>query len=346
MLSIVAVACGLKSASSGPVFTRLLRRPSAAVFHFQPYPTATKGLGICGAAIAFASFNSSAKCDPLKMADDGRRALHWVFKIGNLKTNLQFLEGVLGMHVLRHEEFNQGCEATCNGPYARPWSKTMIGYGPESHHFVLELTYNYGIRTYKRGNDLRYIAVEGENLVSKAAAAGLAVESTAEGSFVRSPDGYSFRIKDAPQSAITQVSIAVGDLAAATDYYSKVLLMKTYSTGERSVVLGYADNQAKLELVQSDVPVDHAAAFGRIAFAINDIHPVHKAVVAAGDKIQTEPVRLDTPGKPTVEVVILADRDGYEICFVGEEGFAALSTTKPGDDAIDWAMRTDNGADR
>lgn len=34
------------------------------------------------------------------------------------------------------------------------WSKTMVGYGTEDEHFVLELTYNYGITSYKGGNDL------------------------------------------------------------------------------------------------------------------------------------------------------------------------------------------------
>lgn len=28
----------------------------------------------------------------------------------------------------------------------------MIGYGPEDNHFVAELTYNYGIKSYKLGN--------------------------------------------------------------------------------------------------------------------------------------------------------------------------------------------------
>ena len=28
----------------------------------------------------------------------------------------------------------------------------MIGYGKEDEHFVAELTYNYGVRTYKPGN--------------------------------------------------------------------------------------------------------------------------------------------------------------------------------------------------
>jgi hypothetical protein len=53
---------------------------------------------------------------------------------------------VLGLRVLRHEEFTPGgCAAECNGPYAGKWSKTMIGYGPEHENFALELTYNYGI---------------------------------------------------------------------------------------------------------------------------------------------------------------------------------------------------------
>ena len=58
------------------------------------------------------------------------------------------------MRVLRHEEFESGCEATCNGPYSGYWSKTMIGFGSEDTNFVLELTFNYGVQSYKRGNDL------------------------------------------------------------------------------------------------------------------------------------------------------------------------------------------------
>ena len=29
----------------------------------------------------------------------------------------------------------------------------MVGYGAEDSHFVVELTYNYGIKKYERGND-------------------------------------------------------------------------------------------------------------------------------------------------------------------------------------------------
>lgn len=83
-----------------------------------------------------------------------RQQLHWVFKVGNLHTSLAFFCQRLGMRVLRHEEFTSGCDAQCNGPYARPWSKTMVGYGPEHCCFVFELTFNYGIRQYARGNGI------------------------------------------------------------------------------------------------------------------------------------------------------------------------------------------------
>ena len=29
----------------------------------------------------------------------------------------------------------------------------MVGYGPEDNHFVTELTYNYGVKSYELGND-------------------------------------------------------------------------------------------------------------------------------------------------------------------------------------------------
>lgn len=42
-------------------------------------------------------------------------------------------------------------------PYDGKWSKTMAGFGPEDDHFVVELTYNYGIKTYQLGNDFQVI---------------------------------------------------------------------------------------------------------------------------------------------------------------------------------------------
>uniref|UniRef100_A0A8C5YDS0 VOC domain-containing protein n=1 Tax=Microcebus murinus TaxID=30608 RepID=A0A8C5YDS0_MICMU len=52
-----------------------------------------------------------------------RRALHFVFKVGNRFQTARFCRDVLRMKVLRHEEFEEGCKASCNGPYNGRWSK-------------------------------------------------------------------------------------------------------------------------------------------------------------------------------------------------------------------------------
>ena len=47
-----------------------------------------------------------------------RQALHWVFKVPSPRAEtMKFYRDILGMKILRHEEFEKGCEAACNGPY-------------------------------------------------------------------------------------------------------------------------------------------------------------------------------------------------------------------------------------
>jgi catechol 2,3-dioxygenase-like lactoylglutathione lyase family enzyme len=88
------------------------------------------------------------------------QSLHWVIRVVNLRKALAFYRSVLNMQILRHEEFDDPCDATCNGPYGNKWSKTMIGYGPEQHNFALEIVYNYGVKRYPFGNDMQFIALE------------------------------------------------------------------------------------------------------------------------------------------------------------------------------------------
>jgi hypothetical protein len=44
-----------------------------------------------------------------------RRALHWVFRVGDLQKSVEFYTKVLDFVVLRHEEFEKECDAACNG---------------------------------------------------------------------------------------------------------------------------------------------------------------------------------------------------------------------------------------
>lgn len=43
------------------------------------------------------------------------RALHYVFKVPDRGEAIRFYKDILGMKILRHEEFQEGCKAACNG---------------------------------------------------------------------------------------------------------------------------------------------------------------------------------------------------------------------------------------
>eukprot|EP01102_Stenamoeba_stenopodia_P008384 TRINITY_DN2408_c0_g2_i1.p1 TRINITY_DN2408_c0_g2~~TRINITY_DN2408_c0_g2_i1.p1 ORF type:complete len:343 (-),score=107.32 TRINITY_DN2408_c0_g2_i1:318-1268(-) len=279
------------------------------------------------------------------MAVSGARALHWVFKIASRKPTIHFYS-LLGMIPLRHEEFEKGCEASCNGPYDGKWSKTMIGYGSEDNHFVIELTYNYGIKQYELGNDYQWITIK-----SKAAIENIKKENYPHTErngvvSVNAPDGYQFKLinEDAEgKDPVQSVALHSSNLQRSLEFWEKTLGMKllqktTQGTGDEettTAVLSFGEGQASLELIEKaknkGEPINHAVAFGRIAFSVpRAVLPgIQDAIQKANYTILTPLISLDTPGKATVEVTILADPDGYEICFVGDEAFRELSRVDP-----------------
>lgn len=75
----------------------------------------------------------------------------------------------------------------------------MIGYGPEDTHFVIELTYNYGIKEYKAGNDFRGITICSKEAIERAHSSGWPVIEE-NGKFVlQAPGGYKYYVIDEPQ---------------------------------------------------------------------------------------------------------------------------------------------------
>ncbi|KAH8291590.1 hypothetical protein KR018_003017 [Drosophila ironensis] len=264
------------------------------------------------------------------------RALHYVFKIGDRAKNSFFFREILGMKVLRHEEFKEGCDAECNGPYDNRWSKTMVGYGPENSHFVIELTYNYGVSSYEMGNDFGGVTIHSKDILSRAAANSYPVQKVEgkPGSLLTSPDGYKFFVIDqvsARPDPVQYVELNVSDLGASKKYWHDLLKMQLLEESAQSIRLTYGSNQATLQITKIADPLNRAKAYGRIAFAIPAANqsPLHEAVKAAAGTILKPLITLDTPGKATVTVVILADPDGHEICFVDEEGFGQLSQVEP-----------------
>jgi catechol 2,3-dioxygenase-like lactoylglutathione lyase family enzyme len=299
------------------------------------------------------------------------RALHWVFKDPDRRKTYEFYRTVLGMKVLRHEEFDSECKASCNGPYDNRWSKTMYGFGPESEYFACELTYNYPIKKYALGNDLRFVELASTTIQERVRNSGWPFEEIQTGSVLelRAPGGYVFRccgdealteagkppskrlrtdIKQdgksvsAAQNAeqrvtepdpFRKISLHVTDIERSISFYRDELGMQLEgrsSDPEDCVRLRYPGDAFVVELVAlpAGTALDHGEAYGRIAFSISgsplDIEKKINENPKTLGRVQTPLVALDTPAKATVEVVILQDPDGYEICFVGESAFNEL----------------------
>ncbi|EFO18178.1 hypothetical protein LOAG_10318 [Loa loa] len=263
------------------------------------------------------------------------RALHYVFKIANRRRSRDFFVNILKMKVLRHEEFEEGCKATCNGPYNGRWSKTMVGYGSEDDHFVLELTYNYPISSYKLGNDFGGICIQSTDVFENCKSYQMAVIMASGEVEIEDPDGHKFYVSPHdPQPAdadlIYKVKLNTPDLKETVDYWTKLLNFTMIKYNENCFIVS-AGEKKKLELEWNfiNARIDRHTGFGRIAFAVpaKKLEAIQKMMDEAKQKILTPLVELDTPGKTAVQVVILADPNNHEICFVGDEAFRELSRT-------------------
>lgn len=275
--------------------------------------------------------------------------MHWVFKVPSPRADtMRFYRDILGMKVLRHEEFEKGCEAACNGPYDGRWSKTMVGYGPEDTHFVVELTYNYTVGNYKRGTDLQGITVQSREALGRARAAGWPVLREEGRHVLQAPGGYKFFLIDEPQPSardpVLSVAVGVTDMERSVEYWAGLLGLGVVGAGRSCTALSYCPASQASLVLEAQPTVDHATAAGRIAFCVPaaQLPDLQERMLESGTTVLTPLVSLDTPGKATVQVVIFADPDGYEICFVGAEAFAELSRVDPaGEQLLNEAIEMD-----
>lgn len=77
------------------------------------------------------------------------RILHTMIRVGDLERSIKFYTEVLGMCLLRQQEYPQG-----------EFTLAFLGYGKESEHTVLELTFNWGQDHYEIGEGFGHIAIE------------------------------------------------------------------------------------------------------------------------------------------------------------------------------------------
>ena len=118
------------------------------------------------------------------------RLLHTMLRVGNLNQSLAFYQDVLGMKLLRQQDYPDG-----------RFTLAFVGYGEEIDHTVIELTHNWDTSHYDLGTGYGHISIEVEDayaaceLVKQKGGkvireAGPMKHGSTIIAFIEDPDGY------------------------------------------------------------------------------------------------------------------------------------------------------------
>ena len=131
------------------------------------------------------------------MADGkpGFRLLHTMIRVKDVEKSMDFYSRHLGMDVLRKKDFPGG-----------KFTNVFMGYGDESNHTVLELTYNWDQEEpYTHGSGFGHLAVAVPDIygacemmetegVSIPRPPGPMKHGTTVIAFIEDPDGYKIEL--------------------------------------------------------------------------------------------------------------------------------------------------------
>jgi len=127
----------------------------------------------------------------------GYRLAHTMLRIRDIDASLDFYCGILGMQVLRRNEYSEG-----------RFTNIFIGYGPEAEFPTLELTANWDHKDrYEMGNGWGHLCIETpdvykacEDLAARGVnitrAPGPMKHGTRVIAFCEDPDGYKVELNE------------------------------------------------------------------------------------------------------------------------------------------------------
>lgn len=122
------------------------------------------------------------------------RMLHTMLRVGDLDASIAFYTEVLGMQLLRRQDYPDG-----------RFTLAFVGYGAESAHTVLELTHNWDTTHYTLGDGYGHIALAVPDAAAACAdirarggrvvrEAGAMKHGSTVIAFVEDPDGYKIEL--------------------------------------------------------------------------------------------------------------------------------------------------------
>jgi lactoylglutathione lyase len=122
------------------------------------------------------------------------RILHTMIRVGDLDKSLAFYTDILGMRLLRRNDYPEG-----------KFTLAFVGYQDEADGAVLELTHNWGVDNYEIGTGYGHVALAVDDAYAACAEikarggkvtreAGPMKGGTRVIAFVEDPDGYKIEL--------------------------------------------------------------------------------------------------------------------------------------------------------
>ncbi|BAT77369.1 hypothetical protein VIGAN_01547600 [Vigna angularis var. angularis] len=265
---------------------------------------------------------------------DNRRMLHVVYRVGDLDRTIKFYTECFGMKLLRHRDIPD-----------EKYANAFLGFGPEESHFVVELTYNYGVTSYEIGDGFGHFAIATQDIYKsvelvRAKGGNITREpgpvqgGTTVIAFVKDPDGYTFGFIQRPtvHDPFCQVMLRVGDLERSIKFYEKALGMKVLRKVDKpeskytAVMLGYGEEHETtvLELTNNYGVTEYSKgnAYAQIAIGTDDVYKsaevVSQVIQEVGGKITRQPGPI--PGLNT-KITSFLDPDGWKTVLVDNVDF-------------------------
>uniref|UniRef100_A0A804Q189 Lactoylglutathione lyase n=1 Tax=Zea mays TaxID=4577 RepID=A0A804Q189_MAIZE len=244
---------------------------------------------------------------------DRRRLLHVVYRVGDLDKTIKFYTECLGMKLLRKRDI----------PEER-YTNAFLGYGPEDSHFVVELTYNYGVESYNIGTGFGHFGIAVEDVAKtveliKAKGGTVTREpGPVKGgksviAFIEDPDGYKFELIERGPTPEPLCQAFGMELLRKRDNseYKYTIAMMGYGPEDKNAVLELTYNYGVKEY-------DKGNAYAQIAISTDDVYKTAEAIRVNGGQITREPGPL--PGI-TTKITACTDPDGWKTVFVDNIDF-------------------------
>jgi lactoylglutathione lyase len=131
------------------------------------------------------------------------RILYTMIRVSDLDRSVAFYRDLLGMHEIRRETFTEG-----------QFTLVFMGYSNKPDEMLIELTYNWGERSYVHGTGYGHLALEVEDIfAARDRLGGMGVKIIREPglmtwsvdetghreniAFIEDPDGYKIELAEA-----------------------------------------------------------------------------------------------------------------------------------------------------